>query len=161
VCYPTPNLDSGHQERRLLAADPTLKFDPVCHVQECSSLYIYGHGTCSYFLVVASDLKVDRLRKNHPTEDDKKGPVFFCKASCLIDTVETAPAAVMSQNVTNAYTLHDQSLLLTMLGMQTNDWNGERIKKFLPCRKNIDYISLPDGIISVSTVAVTLSIPSL
>jgi hypothetical protein len=126
-----------------------------------------GMKLVSYFLVVASDLTVDRLRKIHPTKGDKIGPVFLCKASCVIDTVETASAAVMSQNVTNAYALHDQSLLLTMSGIQTNDWNGERIKKVLPCPKisttllNSLAISLPESISSLSTVTVTCLLPSL
>lgn len=56
----------------------------------------------------------------------------------MIDTVETAPATMMSQNVTDAYALHDHSLLLSMLGIQTNDWNGERTEKVLPYFKNIE-----------------------
>jgi hypothetical protein len=82
-----------------------------------------GMGLISYFLVVASDLTADRLRKKHPT----KGQVLSARPLVWL-TVETVPAAVMSQNGTNAYALHDQSLLLTMLVIQTNGCNGERIK---------------------------------
>jgi hypothetical protein len=122
---------------QLTAPSNSIRFAMYMSAAPCTFM---GMELVSYFLVVAFDLTVDRLRKKHPTKGDKKGPLSLCKASCVIDRVETAPAAVMSQNVVNAYALHDRSLLFTMLGIQTNDWNGEQIKKVLPCPKNIDYM---------------------
>jgi hypothetical protein len=50
------------------------------------------------------------------------------KAPCVTDSRNRIYCGDQP-DITNIYTVRDQSLLLTMLGIKINDWNGERIEK--------------------------------